>query len=174
MPENLKKYISTWAGSIILVPVVYYFISSNGSFNFLDYVNLLIHEGGHGVFSPFGRFIYVLGGTLMQLLIPGLFVFYYIYKRKVFLAQLSLVWLGENFLNIAVYAADARAHKLPLLGGKKVYHDWTYLLNTTGLILHDEIVGEVIRWLGIIVLIISLLIPLVIIQRKTAQLDLNL
>lgn len=172
--NNLKEQLIPWISSILLLPVVYYFVQNNGKFNFVDYVNLLIHEGGHGIFSVFGQFVYVLGGTIMQLLIPGLFVFYYLYTRRKIPAQLSLIWLGENFMNVAVYAADARAHKLPLLGGNKVYHDWTYLLTRTGLILQDEIVGDVFRWIGISVLVFSLFLPIIIKKKETAKINLDL
>jgi hypothetical protein len=55
--------------------------------------------------------------------------------------QFSLLWLGQNLINISVYAADAQARRLPLLGGNKVYHDWHYLLNEIGLLQYDAEVG---------------------------------
>lgn len=168
--ENIKP----WLVSIILILPALYFSLNEGRFNFIDYVNLLIHEGGHGVFSFFGKFIYTLGGTLAQILIPGMFVVYYGVIRKVGLMQVFLVWLGENLINISVYAADARAHKLPLLGGNKVYHDWTYILNQTGLILYDWEVGRFFYWLGVLVFIIAILIPAFIkpINKENINLDL--
>ena len=48
--------------------------------------------------------------------------------------QVSLLWFGQNFINISVYAADAQAKRLPLLGGNKVYHDWDYLLREIGIL----------------------------------------
>ena len=32
--------------------------------------NLIFHEAGHILFSPFGRFMTVLGGSLFQVLVP--------------------------------------------------------------------------------------------------------
>ncbi len=151
-----------------------YFSLNAGKFNFIDYVNLLIHEGGHGVFSLFGKFIYTLGGTLAQIIIPGMFVVYYGVVRKIGLTQIFLIWLGENLINISVYAADARAQKLPLLGGNKVYHDWTYILNQTGLILYDWEVGRFFYWMGVLVFIVAILIPAVIKPIKTININLDL
>lgn len=168
--ENIKP----WLVSIILILPALYFSLNEGRFNFIDYVNLLIHEGGHGVFSFFGKFIYTLGGTLAQILIPGMFVVYYGVVRKVGLMQVFLVWLGENLINISVYAADARAHKLPLLGGNKVYHDWTYILNQTGLILYDWEVGRFFYWLGVLVFIIAILIPAFIKPINKVNINLDL
>jgi hypothetical protein len=43
--------------------LLYAFLDRSG-FLFLDYVNLIIHEGGHFFFSWFGYTIMILGGTL--------------------------------------------------------------------------------------------------------------
>ena len=60
--EDLKP----WIGSVVLLPIMIYFAINRGEFTLIDYFNLLIHEGGHGVFKIFGKFIYTLGGSLMQ------------------------------------------------------------------------------------------------------------
>lgn len=84
MNEQLKKYFSKWLGTFFLLPVIVYLILHIGNFLFIDYLNLLIHEGGHGVFKIFGGFIYTLGGTLMQIIIPSMFVIYYFLTKKKF------------------------------------------------------------------------------------------
>src|SRR5206468_9796060 len=43
-------------------------------YGWLDSLDVAIHEVGHPLFGVFGEFIGMLGGTLMQLLIPALFV----------------------------------------------------------------------------------------------------
>jgi len=57
----------------------------------------------------FRKFIFTLGGTLMQIIIPSMFIIFYLIKKKKFGTQIFLVFLGENLINISVYAADARA-----------------------------------------------------------------
>lgn len=163
-----------WAGSVVLLPVMIYFTLNIGNFLFLDYINLLIHEGGHGVFKVFGGFIYTLGGTLMQIIIPSMFVVYYFVKKSKFGAQAFLVWLGQNLFNISVYAADARAHKLPLLGGNKVYHDWTYILNKLGLIEYDLVIGNIFVSLGLAAFVVALIVPLLIKDKQRIEIDLKL
>ncbi len=172
--ESFWKNIKPWLGTAVLLPLVIYYTINKGQFTFIDYINLLIHEGGHGVFKVFGRFIYTLGGTLMQIIIPSMFVIYYWIKKKKFLTQTFLVWLGENLMNIGVYAADARAQKLPLLGGNKVYHDWTWLLSQTGLLEQDQITGNIFYGAGILMFIIALIIPLLLKETELAKIDLNL
>lgn len=172
--NRARESYKPWIASVILLPIVVYYAYNQGKFTVVDYINLLIHEGGHGVFSVFGKFIYTLGGTLMQIIIPGMFVVYYWINRKTVMTQIFLVWLGESLINVSVYAADARAHKLQLLGGNKVYHDWTYLLNQMNLILYDREVGTFFYILGILVFILALIIPLFIRHYLPAKISLDL
>ena len=172
--ENFWKYVKPWLGTAALLPLIIYYTINKGQFTFIDYINLLIHEGGHGVFKIFGKFIYTLGGTLMQIIIPSMFIIYYLIKRKKFGTQIFLVWLGENLMNISVYAADARAQKLPLLGGNKVYHDWTWLLSQTGLLEQDQLVGNIFYGTGILMFLIALLLPLFLRETEQANIDLNI
>lgn len=159
---NTSQKLKPWFSSLIFFPIILWLTFNGGKFiPLLDHVNLLIHEGGHGIFKIFGDFIYTLGGTLMQIIIPSLFIFYFVRNEKRIGAQISLILLGQNFLNISVYAGDAFERKLPLLGGNKVYHDWTHLLNQTGLILHAKEVGYFFFGLGIIAFVFCLILPLI-------------
>ncbi|MFA7418486.1 MAG: hypothetical protein WCZ90_02280 [Melioribacteraceae bacterium] len=171
---TLEK-IFPWLGSILLLPVMIYFFLNIGNFLLIDYLNLLIHEGGHGIFKIFGKFIYALGGTLMQIIIPSMFIVFYFVKKQKIGAQIFLVWLGQNLFNISVYAADARAHKLPLLGGNKVYHDWTYLLNTVGLIEYDKLIGNVFVFIGVMSFVVAFMVPwLVKVKKIKVDMELDL
>ena len=167
--NNLKP----WLGSIIILPIIIWLIINNGDFIILlDHFTLLIHEGGHGIFKIFGSFIYTLGGSLMQILIALLFVFYFYTNNKKIGVQFSLVFLGENLLNISKYASDAQAQRLPLLGGNKVYHDWNFLLRKMNILEYDYAVGYFFVGLAIISFIIALLIPLIL--RETEHININL
>jgi len=149
-----------WIPSIIIFPITIYWILNRGEYGLLDNIDLVIHEAGHFFFSLFGKFIYTLGGTLMQIILPSIiaaYFFRYNYRTGV---QFSLLWLGQNFINISVYAADARAQKLPLLGGKKVYHDWHYLLSELGLLNSDYVVGYTFLGIAIIIFFVAVLMPL--------------
>lgn len=171
--NGLNK-IKPWIGSALLIPLIYFLIKNDARLIIIDYVNLLIHEGGHGIFKFFGKYVHALGGTLAQILIPVMFVVYYFINKKKIPAQVSLVWLGQNLINISIYASDARAQKLPLLGGKKVYHDWTYLLGEIGLLNYDKEAGIFFYSLAIITFIIALLIPLLIKSYKPSKLNLDI
>lgn len=169
--ENIKK----WLGSIIILPVAIWLINNNGNFiPLIDHFTLLIHEGGHGIFKIFGSFIYTLGGSLMQILMAGLFIFYFYINKKMLGVQFSLIFLSENLFNISKYAADAQARKLPLLGGNKVYHDWHFLLSKMNILQYDQIVGYCFITLAIISLIAALLVPLLPDEEKHINLNLDI
>ena len=173
--QKFFKTIKPWLPSVFLFPIMVLIILNQGKFiPILDHVNLLIHEGGHGVFSVFGKFIHALGGTLMQIIIPSMFISFYLWKKKRVSLQIALIYLAQNLLNISVYVSDARAHKLPLLGGKKVYHDWTYILTELNLLDSDIIIGEIIFLIAVIVMLISLFVPMIFRDYRKVNLNLDI
>jgi len=109
-----------------------------GQFVFLDFVNLAFHEAGHVLFSFAGHTVHYLGGTLGQLLVPGLLVPYFLLRsRQPFGAALCLWWLGQSFANVATYMADARDLALPLVGGGD--HDWNELFFRFGVLVAPSV-----------------------------------
>jgi len=150
----LKK----WIISGILFPFFIYFTFSRGEYSLIDNANLIIHESGHFFFGFMGSFIQAAGGTLMQILFPAFLAFYFLktgYRTGV---QIFILWLGQNLINISVYAADAKIRQLHLLGNGK--HDWYYLLSQLNILNHCEIVGYLFYGTGILIMGIALLLPL--------------
>ncbi len=131
--------------------------------SFMHLVNLPFHEAGHIIFSPLGRFIQMLGGTLGQLLMPAVcLVVLLIRTRDAFGAAVAQWWLAESFMDIAPYINDAQALDLILLGGvtgKEVedYHDWEYILRTLGLLRMDHALACLAHGLGIVLMSAALL-----------------
>lgn len=128
----------------------WYYASTYTEWHFIDSINLIFHEAGHTIFSFFGEFIHVLMGSGFQLLLPLGITFYFFYHKQYFSAALCLFWVGQNLLNISVYAGDALQMQLDLLGGDSSIHDWNYLLGEMGLLFHADNVASVIHALGII------------------------
>ena len=129
--------------------------------SFLHLVNLPFHEAGHLVFAPFGRFMSVLGGSLMQLLIPVVCVCTLLLQtRDPFGAAGCMWWFGENLLDLAPYIADARLLQLVLLGGRTGAevegHDWEYILQSLGWLHLDRTLGLAAHRLGVLVMIAGL------------------
>lgn len=158
---STKSQIVRWIPSIIILPIAVYYCINRGTYGLIDNVDLVIHEAGHIFFSLCGKFIYTLGGTLMQMILPSIIAGFFLRNNYRTGVQIGLLWLGQNLINISVYAADARAQKLPLLGGNKVYHDWHYLLNTLGILNFDAKVGYFFFGLAMLVFIVAILMPLI-------------
>jgi hypothetical protein len=128
---------------------VYYFMSvRSGGWHFIDNVDLVIHEAGHFIFAPFGQLVGVAGGSMMQLIIPLLFFGYFFRSEQNFSAAAMLLWLAINFFGVGVYAADAQAMSLPLLGGDGVIHDWNFLLSSAGELHRASLVAGIINFAG--------------------------
>ena len=124
---------------------------------FLDFVNLAFHEAGH-LFLGFGpSTLMFLGGTLGQLAVPLLLVFHFLLRRRDPLAAaLCTWWFGQNFINISIYMADARALALPLVGGGD--HDWNELFFRFGLLGEPSVqrVSTATHALGVFVMLLGL------------------
>jgi hypothetical protein len=129
-------------------------------FRFLDRVDLVPHEAGHLLFSWFGEFIMVLGGTIGQLFVPVAFGVYFYLRREKFSTSVVLFWLGQNFINISRYVKDAQAMNLPLvsLGGGDSIHDWNYILLKLNLLRHDQATGNILLGLGLLIMLLSALL----------------
>lgn len=121
--------------------------TEDGWMPFLDGINLVFHEAGHPVFGLLGwETLALLGGTLMQLLVPLLLLGSFWVKRQPLGVALCGQWVGQNLLNIARYIADARAQDLPLVGGGE--HDWGTLLADWGCLLKDHLIAGRVAFLG--------------------------
>ena len=119
--------------------------------------NLVFHEAGHVLFTPFGRFMTVLGGSLFQFALPLALAIAFLKQRNPFGAAVCTWWAGQNLLDVAPYIADARALKLVLLGGRTGAevqgHDWEYLLATLGWMRFDRAIGLGAHRLGLVMMI---------------------
>jgi len=139
--------------------------------SFLHPVDLVFHEAGHVLFSPFGRFLTVLGGSLFQVLVPLVCaVALYQNARDRFGAAVGGWWAGQNLVDLAPYIGDARALQLPLLGGQTGAevegHDWEAILQTLGWLQYDRTLAATAHAVGSIVMIAALAYAAAVLVRK--------
>jgi len=120
-------------------------------YSWIDSLDTAIHETGHLVFAWGGEWLGFAGGTVFQLLVPVVFVVYFMRRRDGHAASVALWWVGQNCWNISVYIADARAQDLPLVGGG--LHDWAYLLGEAGWLAKDQELARAIHFLGVVLLV---------------------
>ena len=135
--------------------------------------NLVFHEAGHVLLTPFGRFMTVLGGSLFQFALPLALAITFVKQSNPFGAAVCTWWAGENLLDVAPYIADARALKLVLLGGRTGAevqgHDWEYLLATLGWMRFDRMIGVSAHRLGLLIMIGALIWGAVYLMRNSEE-----
>lgn len=153
------KGLNPFKAGFIAIVAIYGVVcaASPGNHRFLDRVDLVFHEAGHVIFGFFGEFIGILGGSLMQVLIPAIVVAYFFFHRQPYSASVSLFWVAQNLFNVSVYVKDARTRVLPLLGGEDTLHDWGYILGKLNLLLWDRAIGNLIYSIGLLALAASVL-----------------
>jgi len=129
----------------------------NGSF--LHAVNLPFHEFGHVLFSPFGRFMAILGGSLFQVSLPLIVLLVFALKyRDNFSAAIMLWWCGQNFIDISPYIQDAEYRSMPLIMGMgEEAHDWGNLLTTLGLVEHCYAYAKFSFSLGFLLMVVGII-----------------
>jgi hypothetical protein len=125
--------------------------------SFLDMVDLPIHETGHLVFRIFGEFIGVAGGTLFQLIVPAVFVGYFVWQGSYYSAAIVTMWVGQSLLNVWIYASDAVVMQLVLTSGmtgaEGGFHDWNYMLDAMGLLNSTKTIAGIIRFAGTLTIV---------------------
>ena len=108
----------SWPRVAVTVLLAWWTVHSafRGSWVFIDFANLAFHEAGHLFFSFLGSTMHYLGGTLAQLLVPGLLIYHFLARqRQPIGAAFCVWWVGQSLVNISVYMADARLLAIPLV-----------------------------------------------------------
>jgi hypothetical protein len=145
-----------WRSVLTVTLAVYGWVclGSPGEYRWLDSLDLAVHETGHLVFAFGGETVHILGGTLLQLLIPAALVVALWRTGDRHGATVPLWWMAQNCWNISVYIRDARAQELPLVGGGE--HDWAILLEQMGWLSRDQALGGVVYLIGAVMYAIAI------------------
>jgi hypothetical protein len=139
-----------WRLVLTVVLAVYGWVClrAPAEYRWLDSLDLAIHESGHLVFAWGGETLGILGGTLMQLLVPMAFGVALWRQGDRHGATVPLWWLGQNCWNISVYVKDARTQELPLVGGGE--HDWALVLEQWGWLHREQTIGGAVYLVGVL------------------------
>jgi hypothetical protein len=118
----------------------------------IDTVDLFIHEGGHGIFRFFGQFLYFLGGSLIQFIIPIAAIIVFLRTSSPRSLMGTLYWLGQNMINVSIYIADAPKQQLTLIS-RHAMHDWRWLCGYMGIMDSAGDLAAVVAFLGTVSLL---------------------
>jgi len=149
-----------WVSLALLAPIAYCLWGyATGTYILFDHVSLLMHEAGHFFFRPFGWVLYLMGGSVFQLVLPSLFIWTALKTESQGGVQLSLAWLGQNACNVSTYIADAQERALPLITGDPKTHDWWQLLREADLLAYDDMIAHGVLVIGLVAFILALVAP---------------
>ncbi len=148
------------AATFLVFAYCLFYVSTLNDWHFIDNVNLVIHEAGHVVFALFGNLIMLLGGTILQLLVPIVFILYFVFQKQIYSASLLMYWLAINLFNVSVYVGDAVTMSLPLLTGDTSTHDWNQIFTILGILNHTDIISGIIFVTGLLVMVLALVLGL--------------
>lgn len=137
--------VKPWAVSVLLLPLCIQFAGVGELdilrrevplwfYGVLNGFTLVVHEAGHVVFGLFGRFMMFAGGSLLQVILPVVFVVSFYRSDYRLGTQFSLLWLGQSLISLSIYAADGKKRILPLLGDNLDGHDWHNMLTMMGIV----------------------------------------
>lgn len=143
--------------------------------SFMHNILLPIHEAGHVLFSPFGEFLMILGGSLFQLALPFAICIGFILKnRDNFGASIGLWWASVSLVDLSPYIYDALHPQLVLTGGsvgnEDGRHDWVNLLTRFGQLSHAQGLGAFAHTLGGLAMLAALMWGATILLQQRAQL----
>jgi hypothetical protein len=145
---------------VIVCAYFWYCAKTYTDWHFIDGVDLIFHEAGHAIFSFFSLFISVAAGTGLQIALPLFISIYFFLSGQKVSGALCLLWVGQNLLNVSIYAGDAVRMQLDLLGGDGVIHDWNYLLSNVGLLSSARTVASTLYSMGLITMFLGTILSI--------------
>ena len=119
-----------------------------------DAINLLIHEAGHFFFSWMGRTLYLMGGSIFQILLPAC-IACWVWWNNPDQTIYPLFWTGWNVCNVSIYVADAPFRKLHLIN-PALTHDWHAIMNRLHLMDSALMIGDILHWTGVCICLFAL------------------
>lgn len=143
--EIMNRSFGRISAAVLAASYGMYYLATWQEWHFIDFVTLIMHEAGHPLFLVFGQMFSLLGGTLMQLLVPAMFVIYFFRSGQVLSSAFVLYWVGFSLINAGIYIADAEMQVLPLIGGE---HDWALLCFQWGILDRCSSIGRFVVSLG--------------------------
>ena len=155
-----------WRIILTLVLAIYGYrcLRTPGDYRWLDCLYLAIHETGQLLIGFSGETLMLLGGSILQLLVPAAFTVALWRAGDRHGATVPLWWMGQNCWNISVYVRDARAQELPLEGGGE--HDWAILLANWDWLSRDQALADAVHFLGVMLYLIAIIGGWILLRQK--------
>jgi hypothetical protein len=138
--------------------------------SFMHNILLPIHEAGHVLFMPFGDFMNILGGSLLQITLPfGIGMAFFWINKDNFAAAIGMWWGSASLLDLSPYIYDARHPQLILLGGhtgEDGPHDWISLLTVFAQLHNSQRWGMFVHTIGGMLMFVALSWAMAVLWRQ--------
>jgi hypothetical protein len=119
----------------------------------LNCVNIAVHETGHVLFAQSGGTLALLGGTLLQLLLPLALAMHFTMRRDEHAASVCVWWIGQNLIVIGSMMAGTTDLALP--DPWRGEQEWHLLFGQWDVILFAMQYAQLTRGLGVLVMLVS-------------------
>jgi hypothetical protein len=154
---NWRMLANVAAAAICVAAGVWVWAGGERAF-LISYVDLGFHELGHLLFFWGPGLVAPMAGSVVQVLVPLGLAAYFGSRRESYASALMFAWAATSAANVAVYAADAQAQSLQLLGNGR--HDWAWILGSIGHVGWAPMVSSGIRWFGVALALVGLMVAL--------------
>jgi hypothetical protein len=152
-----------WWRAVLLAVLVYQWMGHlrdplySGIFSMLT---LALHELGHLLFQPFGEWMMVAGGSIVQVAAPVASSYMFIRQPDFFAIAVCGGWLADSLFNMATYMSDATKLEMEVvtIGGAEPItpNDWYYLLSSVDLLLWDQRIANGLRFTASLIMVASI------------------
>ncbi len=110
-------------------------------------ITLAFHEMGHILFSGLGNTMMLLGGSIMQIVVPSTAAIYLLLRQGDYFGfSVGASWLSFAAWEMALYIWDARREQLPLVGfSDHPQHDCGTVLTQWGVLNSCDTYASIVR-----------------------------
>ena len=144
-----------WAGLVLALFVTVPATLRPLQGHLLDVVNLVFHEAGHVLLAFMGETAMLLGGSLLQLLIPAACVTAFLIRHDRYSAGVLTLWLAQSLASVAAYIRDAPTRQLELITGDPDTHDWWQLLGGWNALNLADPLGRLVAFLAFTAVVVG-------------------
>jgi hypothetical protein len=89
------------------------FNAASGALQFIHGIDLVIHEAGHTFAFFLPRFLYILAGSALQLILPAVCAVTFLRQGQPASFAVALFWTGESITDVAIYMRTRRRRRCP-------------------------------------------------------------
>ena len=185
VPEQVSPTNWYARGALLVAAMLYtFFFFRQVDINYGDLGGHLLwllitpwHEAGHLVFRPFGQFMHIAGGTIMQHMFPIVLGVALLRSRNPFGAALCFWLLGYSVIYTGWYMHDAGDPQAMMVSGKSSAeddgHDFVNIFSDMGgwWILNATRIGIFVGRLGEVMMCIGLAWGAFLVWMQKAQLS---